>query len=1330
MNSFRILLAGLLLSGVSLSQLLNAAPATGPAFRTIQLADEFHAESAAVADLDNDGDLDVVYGPYWFAGPDFKKRHLIYRPNPFATAVYSNNFFVYAEDIDADGWQDLLVMGFPGRKSSTYWFKNPGRGGKGKLWQRFAVFAGVENESPVWGDVTGDGEKEILCSIGGRFGFVAPADRAKPELPWVFTAISPPKSTGGKFTHGLGFGDVDGDGRNDGLEKSGWWEQPSTEGEWKKHPYIFAAGKGGSQMFAYDFDGDGDNDVVTALNAHGYGLVWHEQVPGNNGGITFKRHEIMAEGPATSPGQLSFSQLHALRLADIDGDGVKDIITGKRYFAHGGKDPGGKDAPVIYWFQTLRKSNGKVEFVPRLIHNDSGVGTDVVTQDVNGDGRLDVVVGNKKGCFVHLQTDKVVPATELKKAPAIRYEGEAIKGAKGPGQLRVQNLKFFKGRQWSGQAQLWWRTAKPGDEAAIPFHVPEAGAYHLGAQMTTASDYGIIELSLDRKTTTEPIDFYSPKVAILSPFQLFGPITLTKGRHTLYAKIVGKNAAARPGYMMGLDYLELRRDGGFAKMKDAGVKPVQKPKPAAKAGKGLKEGNALEATAKSAAEQQAHFILPKGFVIELVADEKDGVANPTSIAFDDAGSLWVTTAVEYPRDNDPAIWKTRGKDRIVVIDPPHDTSRKPARTFADGMVMPMSVLPYGNGAFVAQGPEILFLSDENQDGEADTRKVLVRGFGVQDTHTMPHQLVQMPGGRITFSQGVLTSGTIMDAGGKSQPFNRTLIASMTPQGTDLQVIGAGMNNIWAWAHDRVGRVFIHEANDLGYSLVQFEEDSSYPSFISSKIHPDAPLHPPTATGLNLGGTGFSGIAICDDRSGSFPNPWNGKLFVANPITGKINCAKGELGSGGVWKFTKQQDLVACKDPLFRPVSVTFGPDGCLYIVDWYNKIISHNEVARDHPARDKRHGRIWRVRHRDQPKTKSITDHRRIETRDLPVALKSDNTWAMRAAWHQISQRQDKTILPQLKEILADQKANPDARIHALWSLEDLGHFDEDLWSQALGDLDENLRRETVRTLSTLRIGQSKAAPLLKTLIEETSWTVRYEVLRYFRRAEGKVSGDTLAWLRKWISPNAPVNSQKGWRGLQFLNLDGSYQHAFQGFLLKLAETKTQLPVVRESKWTQVIETKSRTVDAAVTSARIADIKAKLAKADREKGRLLVQGMCLTCHSLGNEGIGLAPPLDGSRNRDLEGLITAIIDPNAAMERVFRSYRIVKKNGDRHEGFLQSEHRRNITIALMGGITQKVPIKDIRTAGFIEGKSVMPELTNGMEAQIIADMVAFLRTVK
>jgi hypothetical protein len=344
--------------------------------------------------------------------------------------TYSDNFFAFVYDFNHDGWDDILIIGFPGKEA--IWYENP-RGGEGD-WKKHVVFDVVDNESPWFTDINGDNKPELVCNSRGYFGYAQP-DWDHPEQPWKFHPISP-KGDWGNFTHGLGVGDINGDGKADVIEKDGWWEQPaSLEGDpvWKFHPFQFAdPSHGSSQMFAYDVNGDGKADVIAAQGAHRYGLAWFEQT-NTNGEISFKKHVILEAGkgndiPPPDKYGVQFSELHAVDLIDMDGDGLKDIVTGKRFWSHGATGgPGSGDPAVLYWFKLTRLPGGDVEFVPHLIDNDSGVGTQVVAGHLAKTRFPDVVVGNKKGTFVFLHSAKRVTKEEYEKAQPKPIPGDAAK---------------------------------------------------------------------------------------------------------------------------------------------------------------------------------------------------------------------------------------------------------------------------------------------------------------------------------------------------------------------------------------------------------------------------------------------------------------------------------------------------------------------------------------------------------------------------------------------------------------------------------------------------------------------------------------------------------------------------------------------------------------------------------------------------------------------------------------------------------------------------------------------------------------------------------------
>ncbi len=395
-------------------------------FTKQQLTDEFWSEGAAFGDFNHDGKQDVVAGPYWYEGPDFKVRHAYSdashrskskkngQDTEFAgykgwlgnENEYSANFFAFTRDLNRDGWDDILILGFPGAES--FWYENP-KGGAGP-WKRHVALDVTDNESPTFTDITGDGKPEIVCSSKGFYGYAEPG--ADPTQPWKWHSLSPNKNYH-KFTHGMGVGDVNGDGRMDLLEKDGWWEQPASlagDPVWKFHPFAF--GTGGAQMHAYDVNGDGLNDVITSISAHGYGLAWYEQYR-EGGEIKFREHIFVNKMPNENDYGVHFSQLHAIDLVDMDGDGLKDIVTGKRFWAHGPDgDPEPNATPLLYWFQLKRNADKTVDWIPHQIDDASGTGTQVMARDYNGDGKPDVLVGNKHGVFVFTQSTKKVTQAE------------------------------------------------------------------------------------------------------------------------------------------------------------------------------------------------------------------------------------------------------------------------------------------------------------------------------------------------------------------------------------------------------------------------------------------------------------------------------------------------------------------------------------------------------------------------------------------------------------------------------------------------------------------------------------------------------------------------------------------------------------------------------------------------------------------------------------------------------------------------------------------------------------------------------------------------------
>jgi len=350
------------------------------------LTNDFIAEGVAVADVNKDGKMDVLAGTHWFQAPGWQK-HDLDTPAVFKTTEYSRSFLHFADDINKDGWPDLITIGFPGEPAT--WLENPGK--KKGYWKKHLLYSSIGNESPAYADLNGDRKKEVIGNDSKQKKIVWVGQPAsKNNKDWQAHVVSNDSLLGThQYTHGLGTGDMNLDGRNDLIIREGWWEAPAdaTQADWTFHRANL--GKEAAQMYVMDLDGDGDQDVISS-SAHNYGIWWHEQLQQGDT-IAWQQHEIFTE----------FSQTHGLALKDINGDGHPDLITGKRYFAHNGHDPGANDPAVLYWFEF--KPGKQPAWIPHLVDSDSGAGLNLVVEDINKDKLVDIVISNKKGVFVFLQ---------------------------------------------------------------------------------------------------------------------------------------------------------------------------------------------------------------------------------------------------------------------------------------------------------------------------------------------------------------------------------------------------------------------------------------------------------------------------------------------------------------------------------------------------------------------------------------------------------------------------------------------------------------------------------------------------------------------------------------------------------------------------------------------------------------------------------------------------------------------------------------------------------------------------------------------------------------
>ncbi|MDQ1255519.1 MAG: hypothetical protein QG656_111 [Candidatus Hydrogenedentes bacterium] len=350
-------------------------------FEKIKLSDTTY-EAAAVFDVNNDGVLDIVSGGYWYEGPDFKKRHKICDIQPVDD--YFDDFSNYPMDVNGDGYLDIVTGAWWGE--TLRWRENPK--GQPVEWQTHDIAKIGSIERACFCDIDGDGEIEVVPNTPGTpvhiFKLVRGADGKGAGRFEQFTISDFPQG------HGIGFGDVAGHGRMDIILAGGWLEAPedALHGQWLWHPE-FNLGSASVPVLVHDVNGDGINDLIVG-QSHDYGLAWWEQGRDADGNRTWVKHDIDPDR----------SQYHDMQLADIDNDGELELITGKRYYAHCGHDPGEEDPIGVYYFKIDGGKFDRVTLDYGPKGEASGAGIYFWVEDLDGNGWKDIVAPGKDGLYL------------------------------------------------------------------------------------------------------------------------------------------------------------------------------------------------------------------------------------------------------------------------------------------------------------------------------------------------------------------------------------------------------------------------------------------------------------------------------------------------------------------------------------------------------------------------------------------------------------------------------------------------------------------------------------------------------------------------------------------------------------------------------------------------------------------------------------------------------------------------------------------------------------------------------------------------------------------
>jgi putative membrane-bound dehydrogenase-like protein len=1080
-----------LIFGLS-SAVYSAEKYTLHSFKKTQLSDKFFSEGANLGDFNHDGVMDIVSGPYWYAGPKFTERHEYYKAVPFDIAKYSENFFAFTYDINRDGWTDIVIIGFPGKE--TWWFENPH--GKSETWERHVILEMTDGESPSFTDITGDGVPDLVCANGGKFGYAAiPKD--DPTKEWKFHAVTPNRGYQ-RFTHGMGIGDVNGDGRPDLLEKDGWWEQPSPGSKaefWTFHPEKFSEG-GGAQMYAFDVNGDGRNDVITSKAAHAYGLSWFENMPGKDGQITFKEHLVIGEKPEENEYGVAFSQLHAIALADMDHDGVPDIITGKRFWAHAEHDPGSLEPAVLYWFQTVREPSGAARFIPHLIDSNSGVGTQVVTGDLNRDGWADIVVGNKKGTFVFIHEAKDAdkrtwrgaqptptrprtPQPTADKSAADPDGGIPARSVDG----RVLNLDFEKGdlSDWTATGDAFQDQPIEGDAVharradSISGHkgkfwigtyerrsdgcqgtltsVPFPATHPYASFLVGGGAGGAQRVEIVRADTDEVV-FQAGGRSIEQMHPAVADLRKLAGKQ-IYLRVVDHGSA-------GWSHINF----DHFRFYDEPPKIVSEAPVAGTAD--------VYPYAGLAAEEAARVMkLPDGFSVKVAAAEPE-VKQPIAMALDDRGRLWVAEAYTYPI----RAPEGQGKDRILIFEDSDGDGKFDKRTvFMEGLNL-VSGLEVGfGGVFVGAAPYLLFIPDRNGDDVPDGKpEVLLDGWAYEDTHETVNTLTWGPDGWLYGCHGVFTHSKVGKPGTpKSErvPINAG-IWRYHPTRQVFELFAEGTSNPWGIDFDEHGQAFCtacviphlyHIIQGARYQRQAGEHFNPYTyadiqTIADHRHYVGAQPHLGNGRSSDAGG-GHAHAGAMIYQGGAWPDEYMHSILMNNIHGQRANQDILERqGSGFIGHHGK--DFLLTGDLASQMLNFCYGPDGQVYVNDWYDMNACHHTNAEGH---DRTNGRIFKVSFGNV--THKTVDLKKLSDRELAELVLEKNDWYVRHSRRILQERAaagkvDKAARDRLIEI-ATTSPDETRRLRAMWALHVSGGLPAEIVPKLLADENEYVRAWAVQ---------------------------------------------------------------------------------------------------------------------------------------------------------------------------------------------------------------------------------------------------------------------------
>ncbi len=739
---------------------------------------------------------------------------------------------------------------------------------------------------------------------------------------------------------------------------------------------------------------------------------------------------------------------------------------------------------------------------------------------------------------------------------------------------------------------------------------------------------------------------------------------------------------------------------------------------------------------RSPSDERASFVLPDAaLTIELVAAEPD-IVSPVAIAWDARGRLFVAEMRDYPNA------ATGGSIRVLE-DRDGDGRYEHATAFASGLSFPNGVLPWNDGILVTAAPEILFLRDTNGDGIADERRVLFTGFGTGNQQLRVNGLtwgldgwVYGANGRSdgTIRRGNDPTGEAVSLRGRDFRFRPDTLVFETLAGRSQFGLARDNwgNRFLSWntipvRHEVFPDHFLERNPNLPANDVLSD---CLPAEDAGQVFP---LTAPPLVFNNESGSHFNALSgLTVFRGNALGQAYLGSAFVGESLRNLVH-RRALVPEGPTFRAERREanaEFLASTDPWFHPVNFATGPDGALYVVDFYRQFVEHPDwVALDTRAKvtwdiGKQHGRIWRVRRRDysNPTPKVALAHLNGSARDLVNSLRSSNGWIRDTAQRLLLERRETTALPGLLK-LGRGKSSPETQVAALHSLKTLSRLTPELLRDAARDPEPRVREAAVWLSLDLFPGSAvhdakrKSATALNlpvSALERLAQDPDGRVRLVTALAAGKIDS---SHDRERVLNTIATGTTNRWIQLAAASSSLSTNAPWiSGLLMRPSPRKIAKPA---GVLTAIDPDRERVV--------VQFQPALSLPGDGQKGAEHFSRLCLNCHYVQGRGQRVGPDLSGISSRPPETLLTDILDPNRAVSPDYITWELTTVDGETVTGLLASETETRITVRHAGAPDEALSRSRIREMK-ATGRSLMPVgIEAGLSVQDVADILAFLR---